>query len=122
MARPIKFNETVIDSIIEGLRKGLTAKAACKASSVSYSTLAAWMFKGKQAREHGEKNQYTAVLERIEHAQRIIWLEHRNRFFFDLKPRDYRYGWKNPMPQVTRKKISDFWRNIKYHVHDGSKF
>jgi len=109
--RPIKFTDAVVEDIICGIGKGYTLKAACKFSGVSYSTLAWWMFKGKQAKKLGIKNKYTIVLEGINKATYAEKLKHRDNFFLTLKPRDFRYGWKNPMPLVTRKKISDFWHN-----------
>jgi len=51
------------------------------------------------------------VLERITQATYAEKLKHRDNFFLTLKPRDFRYGWKNPMPPITRKKISNFWSN-----------
>jgi len=115
--RPVKFTGTVLEDIISGIAQGLTLKAACKLAGVSYSTLAWWMFKGKQAKKSDIKNKYTNVLERIDSAICDEKIKHRDAFFLALKPRDYRYGWKNPMPLQTRKKISDFWQKRKNRLN-----
>ncbi|OGT33808.1 MAG: hypothetical protein A3C44_05270 [Gammaproteobacteria bacterium RIFCSPHIGHO2_02_FULL_39_13] len=113
MARPNKNTDQVISDIIVGIQKGLTLKAACRYAGVSYSSLANWMYKGKQARLKGENNYHTEILDKINHATRVIQLQHRDRFFFNLSPRDFRYGWRNPMKWETKVKISNAWFKMK---------
>jgi hypothetical protein len=110
--RPIKFTDVVIEAILEGVRQGLTLKAVCKGAGISYSTLAAWLYRGKVSKKEGIENRFTALLDQIDSATRLIWIEKRKRFFFNLKPRDFVYGWSNPMKPETKKKISDTWKRI----------
>jgi len=91
--RPAKFTDTVIEAILQGIRNGLTLKAACKGAGISYSTLAAWVYRGKVARRNGVENKFTALQEKIDAVNTAVWLERRNGFYGRLKPRDYRYGW-----------------------------
>jgi len=79
--RPIKFTDAVVEDILSGISKGFTLKAACKFAGVSYSTLAWWVSKGKQAKKVEIKNKYTNVLERINHATHVEKLKHRDIFF-----------------------------------------
>lgn len=79
--RPIKFTDSVMDNIVSGIGKGYTLKAACRFAGVSYSTLAWWMFKGKQAKKLVIKNKYTVVLERINKATYTEKLKHQDNFF-----------------------------------------
>lgn len=113
MVRPIKLTDQVVDDIIIGINKGLTLKAACKFAGVSYSTLANHMYKGKQAKLRGENTQYTVVLEKINHANSVFRSQHKDRFFFNLSPRSFRYGWRNPMSPETRLKVSEAWRRAR---------
>ena len=115
--RPIKFTDAVLEDIISGIAKGLTLKASCRLAGVSYSTLAWRMFKGKQAKKLNIKNKYTDVLERIDIATYNEKIKHRDAFLLALKPRDFRYGWKNPMLLQTHKKISDFWQKRKNRLN-----
>lgn len=105
--RPIKLTNEVIETVVDGISKGLTLKAACKSAGVSYSTLASWVYKGKQAKKAGKQNLHTEIADRIQGAYRAIWLKNRKSFFFNLKPRDYRYGWKNPMSEATKRRIRE---------------
>lgn len=109
--RPVKLTDSVLEDIIYGIGKGLTLKASCKYAGISYSALAWWMSKGMQAEKIGVTNKYTAVFGRIKQATDAEKLKHRDKFLLSLNPRDFRYGWNNPMSIVARKKISDFWRN-----------
>jgi len=109
--RPIKLTDSVLEVIICGIAKGLTLKTSCKCAGISYSALAWWMSKGKQAKKNDVTNEYTAVLVRIKQAVYEEKLKHREKVLLTLNPRDFRYGWNNPMSAVARKKITDFWRN-----------
>jgi lambda repressor-like predicted transcriptional regulator len=109
-SRPIKFTHAVMEDVLSGVAKGFTLKAACRFAGVSYSTLANWMFKGKQSKKSNIRNKYTDVLERIDHARYIQTMKHRDQVLLTLRPRDFRFGWENPMQLQTRKKISAFWR------------
>ena len=111
--RPVKFTDSVLENIISGIAQGFTLKTACRFAGISYSTLAWWMSKGKQAKKSDVKNKYADVLECINHATYTEKIKHRDVFLLALKPRDFRYGWKNPMSLATRKKISDFWKRAK---------
>lgn len=91
--RPIKLTDSVLEDIIYGIGKGLTLKASCKFAGISYSALAWWMSKGKQAKQIDITNQYTAVLERINQATYAERLKHRKKFLSTFTPRDFRYGW-----------------------------
>jgi hypothetical protein len=93
--RPIKLTDSVLEAIIYGIGKGLTLKASCKYAGISYSALAWWMSKGKQAKKIDITNQYTAVLERIKQATYAEKLKHRKKFLLTLNLRDFRYGWSN---------------------------
>jgi DNA invertase Pin-like site-specific DNA recombinase len=79
--RPIKLTDSVIENILYGIAHGLTLKASCKLAGVSYSTLAWWLSKGKQAKRSNIRNKYTDVLERINHATHAEKIKHRNNFF-----------------------------------------
>ncbi|MCX7126214.1 MAG: hypothetical protein NTU49_10910 [Gammaproteobacteria bacterium] len=113
MARPIKLTDKAVEDILLGIGKGLTLKAACKFAGVSYSTLANHMYKGKQAKLKGENTRHTEVLEKINHATRVIRLQHQDRFFFNLSPRSFRYGWRNPMSLEARVKLSEAWKRTQ---------
>lgn len=115
--RPIKFTALVVKDIIYGIAQGFTLKASCKFAGVSYSTLAWWLSKGKQSRQSNIKNKYTDVLDRINHATYVEKMKLQDNFVLTLKPRDFRYGWKNPMPLSTRKKISEFWQRRKVRIN-----
>lgn len=78
--RPEKFPDS-IENIIEGIRKGLTLKAACRYAGVSYSALAYWMSKGKQSQKTQLTNKYTIVLDRIDQATRAQKQKHHDDFF-----------------------------------------
>lgn len=91
--RPIKLTDSVLEDIIYGIGKGLTLKASCKYAGISYSALAWWMSKGKQAKRINITNQYTPVLERINQATCAEQLKRRKKFLLSLHPRDFRYGW-----------------------------
>jgi hypothetical protein len=92
--RPIKLTNSILEDILYGIGKGLTLKASCKFAGISYSALAWWMSKGKQAKQIGITNQYTAVWEQIKQATYAEKLKHRKNFLLALNPRDFRYGWK----------------------------
>ena len=79
--RSIKFTDLVVEDILCGIAHGLTLKASCKFAGVSYSTLAWWIAKGKQAKRSNIKNKYTDVLERINHATHAEKIKHRKSFF-----------------------------------------
>ncbi len=79
--RPIKFTDSVLEDILYGIAQGFTLKASCKFASVSYSTLAWWLAKGKQAKQSNIKNKYSDVLERINQAKHAEKIKHRNIFF-----------------------------------------
>ncbi|OGT38878.1 MAG: hypothetical protein A3F12_02770 [Gammaproteobacteria bacterium RIFCSPHIGHO2_12_FULL_38_14] len=119
--RPIKFTNSVLEDIIYGIAQGFTLKASCKFAGVSYSTLAWWLAKGKQAKQSNIKNKYSDVLERINQATYAEKIKHRNNFFLTFKPRDFRYGWRNPMPLRTRQKISAFWQKRKLKFICGNQ-
>jgi hypothetical protein len=111
--RPVKLTETAIGAIIEGIRQGLTFKAACKGAGLSYSTFASWMYRGRVSKKNGLENEFTTLLGRIDAVTHALWLRRRDKFFFNLKPRDFRYGWTNPMSSETKKKLSDAWKRIR---------
>ena len=79
--RPIKFTDSVLEDILCGIAHGLTLKASCKFAGVSYSTLAWWLSKGKQAKQSNVRNKYTDVLERINYATHAEKIKHRKSFF-----------------------------------------
>lgn len=108
--RPTKFTDSVMEDIIIGIGRGYTLKAACKFAGISYSTLACWISKAKKTNKVEASNKYIIAMERINQATHAEKLKRRDNFFLALKPRDFRYGWKNPMSPATRKKISDFWK------------
>jgi hypothetical protein len=114
--RPIKLTDPVLEDVIYGIGKGLTLKASCKYAGISYSALAWWIFKGKQAKKMNIANRYTVVMERINQAAYAERLKHREKFLLSLSPRDFRYGWNNPMSVEARKKISDFWRDNRRSI------
>ncbi|MBX3708216.1 MAG: hypothetical protein KIT56_00905 [Gammaproteobacteria bacterium] len=91
--RPIKLTDSVLEDIIYGIGKGLTLKASCKFAGISYSALAWWMSKGKQAKKIDASNRYTVVLERIKQATYAEKIKHRKKFLLTISPRDFRYGW-----------------------------
>jgi hypothetical protein len=91
--RPIKLTYSVLEDIIYGIGKGLTLKASCKYAGISYSTLAWWMSKGKQAKRIDIANQYTAVLDWVKQAAYAEKLKHRKKFLLALNPHDFRYRW-----------------------------
>jgi hypothetical protein len=122
VSRPPKITEEIADLIVQGVQAGLTRKAACKSVGVSYSALAAWLARGKCSKENGIEDKYTALLVRIESASTVVWRQNRSKFFFNLKPRDYRYGWSNPMRPETKKKMSIAWRRVREYQRERDQY
>ena len=103
--RPLKLTSDVKEALFSGLRKGLTLKAACKCAGISYSTLANWRQKNRNQLKQGNTEklyEFVAIIDAIFEEQQH---EHRLAAINTLKPRDYRYGWKNPMPDETKQKL-----------------
>jgi hypothetical protein len=103
--RPIKLNCIVREAIISGVRQGLTLKAACKCAGISYSTFANWRQKSRKLIKAGiptEPYEFVSAIDvEVCHMQR----EHRLAAYATLRPRDYRYGWKNPMRDEVKEKL-----------------
>lgn len=101
----MKLTYEVREALISGVKEGLTLKAACKYAGISYSTFANWRQKSRKVSEEDEPNPFIQLVAEIDMVAMHLQQQHRLEARANGTPRDYRYGWKNPMPDETRQKL-----------------
>jgi len=103
--RPLKLNNDVKQALIAGVRQGLTLKAACRCAGISYSTFANWRQKNRKLLAKDVPAELYEFVSAID--KETSHLRHKGRLaaMANIKPRDYRYGWKNPMRDETKQKL-----------------
>lgn len=103
--RPLRLTSEIKEALIAGVRQGLTLKAACKCAGISYSTFANWRQKSRRRKEDEEPTELDQLVACVDIEVNYQQSEHRLAARTTLKPRDYRYGWKNPMGDETKQKL-----------------
>ena len=104
--RPLKLTSEVKEALISGVKEGLTLKAACKGAGIS-GTLPS-PTGGSEVRRNQRNEEPTPLAQFVAEVDiEVIYLqrEHRLTVRANRKPRDYRYGWKNPMPDEIKQKL-----------------
>jgi transposase len=103
--RPIILNAEVREGLIAAVRQGLTLKAACKCVGISYSTFANWRQKCRKLIKDGVSTEPYDFVAAIDAEVCQLQRQHRLAAYVNLRARDYRYGWKNPMRDEVKEKL-----------------
>ena len=103
--RPLKLTNDVRDAIISCIRQGLTLKAACRCAGISYSTFANWRQKNRKLLKQEPPTELYQFVAAIDVEMSHMRHEHRLAAVASIKPRDYRFGWKNPMRDETKQNL-----------------
>ena len=75
--RPSKFNKTVAEKIVAGIRKGLTLGESAERGGVTYGTLRNWLRKGEEAKS-GQLFDFYDQVKEAETEAHLVWLEQVN--------------------------------------------
>lgn len=103
--RPLKLTNEMREALISGVKEGLTLKAACKGAGISYSTFANWRQKCRRAPKNEDPTPLAQFVAEVEIESNHFQREYRLAARVNRKPRDFRYGWKNPMRDETKQKL-----------------
>lgn len=105
--RPRKLTSAIKDAIIDGIKKGLTLKAACKCAGISYSSLANW--KKFVNAEDDETDLYAELVVSVNLAMRQAWFQHREKALSSIKNDDFKFKLKPR--KLNRKEREEKWSN-----------
>lgn len=106
--RPTKLTPETIEKYLEGIRKGLTKKAACGYAHIAYNTLMSWQAKAEKAKEEERRDKYVKFMESVTDAENEAYADIEEKWIKSIP-----YDWRAAKEFLARRNREDWGDKIE---------